>query len=434
MREEILHFIWQHKAFYPLGLQTIEGQTIEIIHSGQPNYHDGPDFLMAKIKIDNTTWVGHVEIHLKTSDWFKHKHQQDRNYENVILHVVLQHDIVVEMPFPTLQLMGKIPPILLHRYQKLMNNQNPVLCSHYLPEIPNIIKQKWLERLMVERLQRKTGEIFQLLESSKQDWEMTFFRFLGRYLGGRQNKSAFELLFTTLHPKILLQHADNLHQLEALLLGQAGFLEEYTQDIYLTQLKEEYLFLKHKYQLIAIPKFMWKFKGIRPQAFPSLRLAQLAILIHKHFPILQKLLHHPSPAQIFNVNLTNIYWKEHYYPGKKSVQKNKSTGKDFGNMIVVNVVAPFLIAYGKIVGNEQFIEKSLHLLHNSPMEQNAIVRLFSLLQLPAENAAHSQSTIQLYENYCLKKKCVECAFGHRILKEEKTNFVCEENEIAWLAS
>ena len=431
MKEDLLQFIWEYRKFNSFNLFTTCGKSLEILNPGKLNKNDGPDFFMSKIKIDETIWVGNIEIHINASDWFKHQHQNDKKYDNIILHVVFKNDLKIDFPFPVLELQGKIPPILFQRYLQIMENKKDILCQDYLPEIPNIIKTNWKERLLIERLERKNKEIETLLLETKNNWEYAFFRYLGRYLGGSKNKNTFDLLFKSLDLGILSKHADNLFQIESLLLGQAGFLDGNLKEEYPNKIKEEYLFLKHKYNLTPIPLFLWDFKSIRPHSFPNIRLVQLAQIIRLHFPFFEKSISSLNSSPIFiNINASN-YWENHYLFKPSSQSISKKTGVNFANMININVVFPFLYTYGKYMEKSEIQENALQYIRNLKPEKNHITALFKPNEVENKNAADSQSIIQLVENYCSKKKCLNCAIGNKILREEKTKFVVEEEWLSW---
>lgn len=433
MREDLLHFIWEFRKFNFLNLFTACGKSVEILNPGKINKLDGPDFFMAKIKIDDTIWVGNVEIHINASDWYKHQHQLDKKYENIILHVVYKNDLKSDFPFPVLELQGKIPPILFQRFLKIMESKSNILCQNYLPEIPNIIKTNWQERLLIERLERKNKEIEALFFETKNDWENTFFRYLGRYLGGSKNKNTFDLLFKSFELNILSKHADNIFQIEAILLGQAGFLEGNHKEEYPNKIKEEYLFLKHKYKLTPIPLFLWDFKSIRPPSYPNIRLVQLAQIIHYNFPFFDKIIQN-NGAEI-NLLFENIaasnFWTNHYLFKPSTQPIIKKTGLSFANMIYINVIFPFLYTYGKLSQKPWMQENALQYIRKLKPEKNHITALFKPNEFENHNAANSQSLIQLFENYCSKKKCLNCSIGNKILREEKTKFVVEEEWLSW---
>lgn len=431
MDEQLFQFIWQYSKFNIVDLSTTCGQQIQIFSPGIINHGDGPDFFMAKVKIGETNWVGNVEIHLKASDWYKHSHHNDKKYENIILHVVYINDLQSTFPYPVLELKGKIPPILFKRYRAIMESKSTILCSDYIAEIPEIIKTNWKERLLIERLNRKKDSIKKLLEETNGDWEVSFFRYLGRYLGGNRNKDIFDLLFKSIDTKILAKYANNPFQLEALLLGQGGFLNEELAEDYPKRLLEEYLFLKHKYLLTPIPNFLWDFKSIRPFSFPNVRLAQLAQIVSQHFPFFDKILRSDDPSILFLDIQASFFWTNHCSLSKESVEMPKKIGKSFTNILLINVVAPFLIVYAHHCGDEKYQEKALLLLQNIKPENNQITSLFPLNSLSNQHAGDSQATIQLVENYCKQKKCLSCAFGNKILREEKIRFVVEEEEISW---
>lgn len=352
IKEDLLHYIWRTKRFEISSLQTTTGESIEIQDFGKHNPNAGPDFLNAKVKIGDTLWAGNVEMHINSSDWIKHQHNKDRAYDNVILHVVLEEDLTIYRGtgevIPCLELRKKIPLRLANTYQKLKHNEHWIPCQHHFYEVNDMTKNMWLDRMMVERLELKTKMIELELARNNNDWEETFYWFLARNFGVKVNAEPFEWLAKSLPLKILAKHKNNLHQVEALLFGQAGLLNESLKDEYPQSLLKEYEFLKQKHRLQPIAGVSWKFMRLRPANFPTIRIAQFATLIHQSIHLFSKILEADTIEQIeqlFRVKLSD-YWSTHYVFDKISTERNKSLGRSTIHLLIINTIAPFLFFYG----------------------------------------------------------------------------------------
>ena len=284
MTEDFIHFIWKYSYFDSNSLFTTKGDKIEIIKLGEHNTNAGPDFFNAKIKIGDTLWVGNVEIHINSSDWIKHKHSLDNAYNNVILHVVLKYDIDINRQngeiIPALELKYDIN--FEDRYHQLMKNKQWIPCQSYLPAVNKFDIHFWLAKIAIERLHSKSSIIEEKLARNNNNWEESYYHKLARSFGMNVNSEPFELLAMSLPLLILAKHKNNLFQIESLLFGQAGFLNEIMpNELYYVKLQKEYIFLKKKYQLKAIEKHQWKFLRLRPSNFPTIRISQFANLIYK---------------------------------------------------------------------------------------------------------------------------------------------------------
>ena len=432
MREDFLHFLWRTRRFDLSNLETTTGQSLEILDFGEYNRLDaGADFQNVKIKIDDLTWFGNVEMHLKSSDWLAHKHQNDAAYGTVILHVVYEEDVPIfyQNPnienkengslLPCLVLKNRIPEGIFQNYWSLLNNEHWIPCQHHFYKVSEITKDLWLDRLLIERLERKTEAIEAAFESNNGDWEETFWQFVARYFGSKVNAEPMERLAQGLPHLVLAKHKNQLLQIEALLFGQSGLLETDFTDDYPKALKKEYLFLQKKHNLVApVSKAAWKFSRMRPQSFPTIRLAQLASLVHKSSHLFSKIIA-PMPISdlktLFEVEVSD-YWHTHFMFDTPSVYSEKSFGKDAIDLLLINVVAPFLFFYGKMRKEETVKDRALELLDNLKAEKNVITEGYQKLGLDIKNAARSQSLIQLKTEYCDKKQCVNCAIGVAILK------------------
>lgn len=424
--EVFLHYIWKLKLFDFKALQTINEESVELVHVGTHNHDTGPDFSNARIRIGGTLWAGSVEIHKKSSDWLAHQHQKDKAYNNTILHVVYEHDQEIYRidgtPIPTVELKHKIPDQYLQRYWELSTSKQKIPCEHRFFEVPVPLKNLWLERLVIERLEDKTLEIQNSLEQTQNNWEETFYRFLARNFGAKQNSTAFEALAKSLPLKILSKHKNNLFQLEALLLGQAGFLSESelqkTSDLHCLNLQKEYLFLSKKYQLIALKASSWQFGRMRPANFPTIRLAQFAVLIYQSTHLFSKILVEADVNNLRNMFLIHLdaYWMNHYRLGEESPKRRKSLGGGTVDLILINTIAPFLFIYGDYKGIEAYKERAVRLLQIIKPEQNSIIANWQNLGMATNSAQDTQALLQLKKKYCDPKRCLSCSIGHHILK------------------
>ncbi|MEL6718907.1 MAG: DUF2851 family protein [Bacteroidota bacterium] len=422
IKEDLLHYIWRTKRFEISSLQTTTGESIEIQDFGKHNPNAGPDFLNAKVKIGDTLWAGNVEMHINSSDWIKHQHNKDRAYDNVILHVVLEEDLTIYRGtgevIPCLELRKKIPLRLANTYQKLKHNEHWIPCQHHFYEVNDMTKNMWLDRMMVERLELKTKMIELELARNNNDWEETFYWFLARNFGVKVNAEPFEWLAKSLPLKILAKHKNNLHQVEALLFGQAGLLNESLKDEYPQSLLKEYEFLKQKHRLQPIAGVSWKFMRLRPANFPTIRIAQFATLIHQSIHLFSKILEADTIEQIeqlFRVKLSD-YWSTHYVFDKISTERNKSLGRSTIHLLIINTIAPFLFFYGSQRGVKEQCDKALRLLDQLPPESNTIISGWKQLGMLPRSAYDTQALIQLKNNFCNANACLDCAIGNAILK------------------
>jgi len=425
MTEEFLHYAWKHVLFDRSKLQTTEGKSIEIIHGGLHNHDAGPDFFNAKLKIDDTIWAGNVEIHINSSDWNKHKHQNDTAYKNVILHVVWTNDAEILLPggYPVhaLELKDIIPAHVITKYEEFKTSAKRIPCENDIHLANELVWLSWMDRLVAERLERKTDIITTKLNTSINDWEEVFYQTLLRNLGNPINTEPFERLARSLPYKIIAKHRPNVNEIEALLLGQAGLLEGTFKDGYAQQLQKEYKYLKHKYSLTPIDKSEWKFMRIRPPHFPSFRLAQLAAILNTHgrlFRLMTETTKISDIIKLFTVK-PSVYWQTHYRLDKQSGKTEGLMGKQTIEMIIINAIVPLLFIYGKTTDKEDICEKALKILHSIKPENNTIIKKWESLNIKAADAYETQALLQLRKEYCDKRRCVYCAVGHDLLKAKK---------------
>ena len=421
MTEEFLYYLWSMKlAKTPLF--TTEGIDVIIENSGERNFDSGPDFLFAKIRIGDTTWAGNVEMHLLSSDWYRHHHDRDKAYENVILHVVYEHDREVIVGngrvIPVLVLKDKFDKAVYENYLKLIQSELPIPCGRLVKEVSNLEKMFWLERMMVDRLQEKANLFERDIKNSAGNFQEIFYQKLSRNFGFKTNSDAFEQLARSLPLTILLKHINNRFQLEAMLYGQAGLLSRSYKETYPANLKSEYEFLKQKYNLKPLKIGIWKFMRMRPTNFPTIRISQFAGLLHQSGGLFQKI---PEMKRLTDVvSLLTVsasdYWNNHYRFGKKSLGKRKTMGVASAHLIIINTIIPFVFVYGKQMSVQGMQQKALSWLEQLKPENNKIVRLYRDLGFPIQNAMHTQAVIHLKNHYCDQKRCLECRIGQKILR------------------
>lgn len=416
MTERLLQFIWQFQYFNQSELQSTSGESIQIIFPGTYNTNQGPDFLNARIKIGKTTWAGNVELHLLSSDWKKHKHHRDKNYDNVILHVVWEDDFP-DYNIPVLNLKSRVAKVLLQRYEELMNTQGFIPCEKTIGAVKPIVLQSWKERLMAERLIRKSAIVETFLKQNDQHWEETFWWLLARNFGIKINGDAFEAMARSIPVSILARHRNQIHQLEALLMGQANLLNGKFVDDYSILEQKEYEFYKRKYKLRpgALTPF---FLRMRPGNFPTIRLAQLAMLIHRSEHLFSKIKETVSVKDVKNwLDVTaNDYWHYHYKFDEPSSFKKKKLGTAMIDNILINTVCTVLFAYGHFNKEQKYKDKALQWMEEIAVESNSITKGFQEVGLQNKNARDSQALIELKNEYCSKKRCLDCAVGNAILK------------------
>ncbi|RZK58174.1 MAG: DUF2851 family protein, partial [Pedobacter sp.] len=404
--EEFLHFIWQFRLYGARTLRTTTGETIEVLQQGTLNKDAGPDFSKAKLIIGDTTWVGNVEIHIKSSDWLLHHHQVDNAYENVILHVVYEDDELIYRKdgtiLPVLILKGLFPPYLLANYEQLINSTNSFPCERQINAVDEFLINGFLSRVLVERLEQKSTEVYDKLSALKGDWDEAFYHFMARNFGFKVNVVPMEMLAQSLPQQLFAKHKDNPLQIEAMIFGQAGFLNQKFEDEYPNQLKREYLFLQKKYNLKPIDISLWKFMRMRPQNFPTLRLAQFAALIVNSNHIFSKILvmRDYRNSQVLFENLpVNPFWENHYHFNKVAENVSLQLGKSSIQNILINTLSLFLFAYGKALDQHNYVTRSFYLLENIPSENNAVVKQYEDSGVIVKNAFTSQALLQLKKKY-----------------------------------
>jgi len=419
--EDFFQYIWENKLFLTKNSKTTTGESVQIIDVGKRNTNSGPDFFNAKIKIDQTIWAGNIEIHKKSSDWIKHNHHKDSAYNNVILHVILEEDKSItnsaNKQIPTLVL--RYPDHLQSNYQKLLNSKTWIACQNQFHKIDPVILQLGFNRLMIERLENKTNEILKRLDQNNSDWNETFYQVLAKMFGFKVNSVPFEMLAKSLPVAVLAKHKNNLFQLEALLFGNSGLLNnQLLGDNYFIKLREEYSFLYSKYGLRAVESHLWKFMRLRPGNFPTIRISQFAALIHKSSGLFSKILEIEKLEELkelFKVKASE-YWNSHYNFNKTSQSSsNKELGISSINTLIINVVIPLLFVYGEKQNKHDLKNRALEFLEQLPPENNSTINNWKKLGLEVQTAFESQALLQLKNCYCEKKKCLNCQIGVKLV-------------------
>ena len=423
-QEDLLHYVWKLQYFDFKNLISNRGEKISIIHPGFHNFDAGPDFSAGKIHIGDTIWNGNIEIHINASDWLKHRHQHDAAYDNVILHVVYEDDTDIFRKdgtlIPCISLKGLIDEQIFDRYHYLSANKRWVPCENLVTEVEEIQKQIWMERLFVARLEDKSKRIYELLEQSNYNWEYTLFVTMGRYFGSRVNTDAFEHLCRSINLYTIYKNRHDSELVEALLFGQAGFLHSEFKDEYPNDLTRTYKHLRHKYELKPIEIKVWKFFRLRPMNFPTIRIAQFAALITKNQSLFSRLLEVNDLEELYQVFEieTHEYWDTHYMFDKASELAVKKVGKSFRDVVLINAILPMIFVYGKLRQESRFVDKAIRLMQSIPPEKNKVISKWKKLNFKVSNAAETQALIHLKKEFCDKNRCLQCAIGHQVLKED----------------
>ncbi|CAA0214119.1 DUF2851 family protein [Tenacibaculum maritimum] len=423
MKEDFLHYIWKYKLLPLKKLVTLDGCTLTILKEGMYNTNAGPDFLNVHLRIDGQVWVGNVEIHVKSLDWYLHNHEKDKNYEAVILHVVWEYNGDVFMKnnrcLPTLELKNIIDEQRIENYQNLFSKKRDwIPCGSQIRTVSPFVLSNWLERLYFERLEGKSRKIKGLLKASNKDYEAVLFQLLTKNFGLKVNKDAFLNLGKSLAFTVVRRESFNEKSLSALLFGQGGFLEDdKVENEYYSSLKKEYQYLKHKYSLNSIGNHQFEFFRMRPNNFPTIRIAQLVSLYHAHQGLFSKLMKFNRIEmlyEIFDVEI-NDFWKKHYTFRTTSKSSRKKITKQFIDLLIINTLVPLKFVFGKDRGEEEL--RGIAMLMQLKAETNNIVDKFKELLVVPKNALESQALLELYNNYCKKKRCLNCAVGNDLIKK-----------------
>lgn len=421
MKEDFLHYLWRFKKFDALNLRTTQNEIITIVKTGDYLELSGPDFFNAQIKIANQKWAGNIEIHLKSSDWYVHGHEKDPAYDNVILHVVWEHDTEIfgknNLEIPVLVLKDYISTETISAYNSLISPKSWIFCEKNIGEIDQFTFKNWQERLFFDRLERKSKFIYDLLQETNQDWEAVLFCLLAKNFGLNTNGITFFQIAKSVPFSIVRKESFEVENLEALLFGFSGLLDAEKEDVYFTDLKIRYFYLLNKYQLNRSYVDPVQFFKHRPDNFPTIRLSQLANLYHKHQNLFSKIITLKSVKDVYQLlNVyTSFYWQNHYQFDKESPKKIKPLSKPFIDLLIINTIIPLQFAYSSIMG-ESISEELIVFMNEVAPEKNAIISKFESFGIVASNAFETQTLLELKNEYCNHKACLRCALGMELLK------------------
>lgn len=420
--EQLLHYVWKHKIFSLKELKTTTGQQVEVIDTGLANTDTGPGFFNAKLKLDGVLWIGNIEIHERSSDWFKHGHHADAGYNSVILHIASEIDMEISRSngerIPQIQLI--CPEAVRTNYKELLETDSYPPCYRIIPSLPPFTAHSWMTALQMERFEQKATLLNERLKRCQGNWEDAFFITLARNFGFGLNGDAFETWAHQLPFRAVDKHRNDLFQIEAIFFGQAGILEDSDGDGYYLRLKKEYTYLQHKFGLIPMDASLWRFLRLRPANFPHIRIAQLACLYHRAYGLLSRIMETETLQGVRDIlkGGTSEYWLTHYTFGGSSPSRPKTLSNTSLDLLIINTVVTFLYAYGLHKGNRVLCARAGSFLEELKAENNYITRMWEQCGMKTSNAADSQALIQLKKEYCDKKKCLYCRIGYEYLKRK----------------
>ena len=426
MTEAFLHYVWQHQMLGS-GLTTTDGQPVVVLRAGELNPDAGPDFFNARVRVGEVEWAGNIEVHVRSTDWIQHHHDVDAAYNNVVLHVVYEHDGEVRLANgkvpPTLELKHFLHPAMVANYESLMApaDGDRIPCGSRLGEVPEFITHSFLERLTVERIEAKASTVRRLHEESHGVWIQTCYWLMARYYGGKVNALPFELLAKATDQRLLARWSNNRQRLEALLMGQAGLLEKSFQDDYPRALQADYEPLRSAAQLTPIDGFLWKFYRLRPTSFPTIRISQFADLLSRISNLFSNLLQMTDVKQLEQLFTCEAapYWNNHYqFDQLANDCRPKRIGRMQADLLIINAWVPLLFVYGAELGQQQYKDQAVSLLQQLPAENNAVIRRWQQAGVTPRNAAESQALLQLSSHYCNTRQCLECRIGYHILSSQ----------------
>jgi len=423
MNEDLLQYIWNFQLFNSLSLLTTDGEPARVVRSGTQNFDSGPDFFNGQVRIGQMLWVGNIEIHIQSSDWKKHNHQEDLAYSKIILHVVWEDDEPVlqgnGQKVPTVELKGLVKKSVFEKFELLQNANTWIPCESEIRNVDEFVKIQAMEQKLVERLESKSHRLNQILLLRKNDWEATLYQLLAKYFGFKVNAVPFELLGSSIEFNLIRKYRNNENYLLALFFGQAGFLQVDFKDSFPLQLKQAYSFLDNKYKLQALERSIWKFMRMRPSNFPTIRIAQFVGIFIKNGHLFQSIIEAKQLSdlkELFKVG-THTYFDTHYrFDILASKKQTKNLGALSVDILLINAVIPVLFNYGKHIADEMIQERAIEFLQEITWERNSITKKWKELGMPISSAYDSQALIQLKNENCSHKKCLTCAIGNAILK------------------
>lgn len=419
--ENLLHYAWKYRLYEPDTLLTTDQQSVEVLDPGIHNFDAGPDFFNAKLRIGDILWVGNIEIHVRASDWNRHNHHQDASYNSVIAHVVSDNDCMTyTQEGRTLpQLIIPYPHHLENKYIALLKSDSLIACRDTVPYVDSFVFHSWKTRLLIERMEQKTGLIDQIAAQTGHDWDAIFYTLLGRSFGFGINSDPFERLVRSVPFQVIQKHHTSLFQLEALLLGQAGFFsDDSVKEPRYYRLRKEFEYLKHKYQLQPLNKSVWKMSKTHSYNFPVIRIVEFAALFCKYERMFAAVLDRINSLDelilLFRAD-TDSFWDNRFSFDIPSPRLKKHLGSDSILILIINAVIPCMFAYGKYLGDQVLIERTFDLLEEMKSENNSIIRNWKSLGFRIDSSYDSQAVIQLQKEYCNKRKCLFCQIGYRIM-------------------
>ena len=417
MNEHLFQYIWLHRLYDAYQLMTEDHQSVFIIHQGTYNHHQGPDFLYARIRLNNIELIGSVEMHIKTSDWYQHRHTGDDHYKNVILHVVWDHDVDFNLPIPVLCLKGRVSSVMLQQYISMMKKDTRIPCAAHLPGTDKLKIDQWKERMLAERMLYKVNNIRLYMEKNKYHEEQVFWALLFRNMGMPVNADALETIYRSVPFNVWMKCRMRIQVMEALMLGQANLLSGEAEDDYTIMLQHEYRHIKRKYNLQS-PYILISNLRMRPAHFPLMRMVQLAMLWHMQpdlytFMMREDCILHMRKKLMVSAN---DFWQYHYAITSSSARREKQLGQSMADLILINTIFPFRYYHAILSGKEEDREKVLDFYDQISAENNKIIREWKCLHVPVSKASDSQALIHLYNNYCMQKRCLECAIGASIIR------------------
>jgi len=425
MKEDFLHYVWKFQKFRKTGFSSTDGETLHIRNPGSHNQHAGPDFFNAQLELNRQLWAGNVEIHIKSSDWYAHGHEKDAAYDNVILHVVWEHDAEVfrkdGTTIPTFVVKDFIVPETVSQYQNLFSKQKKwINCENELADVDDFIVDNWLERLYFERLERKEVLLHRELQASQNHWEALLFRLLCKNFGLKVNGDSFFSIAQSIPFQVVRKCGSKSEDLEALLMGQAGLLDQNIEDGYFLELKSKYAYLKHKFSLDNRSVVSPKYFRLRPPNFPTIRLSQFAVLYSKYQNLFAQIIGIQDLSkyyELFDLSATD-YWTTHYNFGVLSGKRNKILTRKFIDLLIINTVLPIKFSYARKQGQD-VLDEIIKIASEIAAEENSIVKKFNSIRKMASNSYQSQALLELKNEYCDKNKCLQCAVGHTIVGARK---------------
>ena len=402
--ERLLHYVWKHRLLPVATLTTTDGQELEVIDPGLHNRDQGPDFFNAKVRLGGTLWAGNVEVHLRSSDWYRHGHDTDPAYNSVVLHVVGEVDgEVTTAEGKTLpQVRIDIPERIRQSYDELCRTEDYPRCHRIIPSVPTLKVHQWMDALLVERLKERSEQVAARAERTGGDWERATFVTLCRSFGFGLNGDSFERWAMRIPLQAAGKHRDDLFQVEALFLGMAGLTDDVGTlrgEQEAERLRQEFAYLQHKFSLDEpLQRSDWRFLRTRPGNFPSVRIMQIAELYHRGKVQMSRLLEAKSAAEL------------------QECLAVRGTTAGSRRLLIINTVVPLLFAYGRHIGDEDICQRAVRLLEELPAENNYILRQWQACGLHVLTAADSQALIQLKRQYCDRTDCLRCRFGYEFLK------------------